>query len=238
MRKDITSSTDRRPDEGRRPERASRADGPLLSRFPTDSGGGKQFRPIAQPGQPCHLSSPARRERSAEIPFSNRKIQELESHLTHRKQMIGPLSNRKFAIRRGSQSRASSPRRTSRGISLASAQRTRHCCRVESSAIHSKQRVGVPATCHCNRGRFAASRITGQQRWMFVGRGGTCSERSLGSRDVKPRARSASHCAASLAACTALAPASAELQITAVLIDTPAIRNGCNQLERNDGRTF
>src|SRR5271154_2803600 len=131
MRTDITSSTNRRPDEGRRPVYAE------VGRAYPDAG-----RDGVRRSERRGTSLPAER-----LPFSNRKIQELESDLTYRKQTNRPRSNRKFAIRRGSQSRASN---ASRGISLASEPSTRHCCRVESPAIHSKQTIGVAATRHWN----------------------------------------------------------------------------------------
>src|SRR5271154_3486316 len=99
--------------------------------------------------------------------FSNRQLLPLlESGPSHRKQMVRPRSNRKFAIRRGSQSRAtngsrgicSNPERIRRlfGGGAEGSARNRKLLdtprRVIFGLTHSKQRIGAAIKCHTFRG--------------------------------------------------------------------------------------
>jgi hypothetical protein len=101
-----------------------------------------------------------------DLRFSNRKFPLLEYGPTHRKQTVRPRSNRKFAIRQGSQSRATN---RSRGICSQSQSRATNrsrgiCsnrklldtpCRVIFGLTHSKQRMGATIKCHT----FCESRL-------------------------------------------------------------------------------
>jgi|ERR1700693_615006 len=61
-------------------------------------------------------SAPRRTTRGFCSAFSNREHELLEPSLSYRKQTTAPSSNRELTMRRASPSRASAPRRTTRGI--------------------------------------------------------------------------------------------------------------------------
>jgi hypothetical protein len=91
----------RRPDEGRRPERAARVEGPLSHLLAScliahrTSPRFRLFYPSLKRGvlwtEFCRAAASL-----GLLQFSNRKIQELESDLTYRKQTTAPRSNREF----------------------------------------------------------------------------------------------------------------------------------------------